>query len=108
MDNYHNNLVIIITFKPSINIHNSHRHHHIPTTLPNKPTSIPSIDNSGINNINIPINENINLRRINANNNTISMHNVSNVSINKKRISFPQVINIYNMHVINKNLLSLL
>eukprot|EP01084_Bolivina_argentea_P264854 448787_1 len=55
-------------------------------------TSIQSIDdkfNSDINNINIPINENITLMQINTNNNTISMNNVSIVSINKKRISFP-------------------
>eukprot|EP01084_Bolivina_argentea_P211120 359176_1 len=39
------------------------------------------INNSDINNINIPINENINSMQINTNNNAISM--------NKKRISFP-------------------
>ncbi len=38
-------------------------------------TSLTSIDdNSGTNNINIPINENINLMQINTNNNTISMN----------------------------------
>eukprot|EP01083_Nonionella_stella_P133830 406964_1 len=112
MDNYHNdvnshqlqchqnqlNLVVIITFKPTYYF-SSHQPLQTQCTqyvLPSRLSSITSLtsiqsmaDNSDINNINIPINENINLMEINTNNNTISMNNVSTLSKNKKRISFP-------------------